>query len=45
MVEAKNLGIPLVERCDFLGELTKSFENTIGVSGTHGLHLWFLYVF
>lgn len=36
MVEAKNLGIPLVERCDFLGELTKSFENTIGVSGTHG---------
>lgn len=36
MVEAKNLNIPLIERCDFLGELTKAFENTIGISGTHG---------
>jgi UDP-N-acetylmuramate--alanine ligase len=36
MVEAKNNQIPLIERCDFLGELTKSFSNTIGVSGTHG---------
>lgn len=36
MLEAKNLNIPIIERCDFLGELTKCFENTIGVSGTHG---------
>lgn len=36
MVEARKLNIPLIERCDFLGELTKAFENTIGVSGTHG---------
>ena len=36
LVEAKKLGIPAIERCDFLGELTKSFSNTIGVSGTHG---------
>ena len=36
MVRARELGIPIIERCDFLGELTKSFENTIGVSGTHG---------
>lgn len=33
---AKKLSIPLIERCDFLGELTKSFGNTIGISGTHG---------
>lgn len=36
MVEANRLQIPLVERCDFLGELTKSFGTTIGISGTHG---------
>lgn len=36
MVEARNLNIPLIERCDFLGELTKAFHDTIGVSGTHG---------
>ena len=36
MVEARNLNIPLIERSDFLGELTKAFENTIGISGTHG---------
>lgn len=36
MVEARKLNIPLIERSDFLGELTKAFENTIGVSGTHG---------
>lgn len=34
--EAEKLHIPLVERCDFLGELTKAFSTTIGVSGTHG---------
>lgn len=36
MLEARNLNIPLIERSDFLGELTKAFENTIGISGTHG---------
>lgn len=36
MIEAKNLNIPLIERCDFLGELTKAFDTTIGISGTHG---------
>ena len=33
---AKELGIPTVERSTFLGELTKAYEDTIGISGTHG---------
>ena len=36
MIKAKELNIATIERCDFLGMLTKAFENTIGVSGTHG---------
>ncbi len=36
LVKARKLHIPTVERADFLGEITKSFENTICVSGTHG---------
>lgn len=36
MVEAHRLQIPMIERCDFLGELTKSFSDTIGIAGTHG---------
>ncbi len=36
LVEAHNLGIPAVERADFVGYLTRSYENTIGISGTHG---------
>jgi len=36
LVEAKKRNIPTIERCDFLGELTKSFNDTIGISGTHG---------
>ena len=36
LVKAKELGIPMVERGNFLGELTKLFKDTIGVSGTHG---------
>ena len=36
MVVAKNLNIPTIERADFLGELTRSFEDTICISGTHG---------
>ena len=36
MLEAKKLNIPTIERCDFLGLLTKAFNDTIGISGTHG---------
>lgn len=36
LTKAKALGIPIVERADFLGELTKYYRNTICVSGTHG---------
>ena len=36
LVHAKELGIPLIERSDFLGELTRCYENTIAISGTHG---------
>lgn len=34
--KAKRLGIPTIERADFLGELTRCFEDTIAISGTHG---------
>ena len=36
LMEAKELGIPIVERADFLGEITKYYRNTICISGTHG---------
>ena len=36
MVKAKQLGIPTIERADFLGKITSCFEDTICVSGTHG---------
>ena len=36
LVKAKELGIPIVERGEFLGEITKLFKDTIGVAGTHG---------
>ena len=36
LVHAKELNIPIMERGMFLGELTKLFKDTIGVSGTHG---------
>lgn len=36
ILEAKKLNIPTIERADFLGELTKSFKDTICISGTHG---------
>ena len=36
MIEAKNKNIKMMERGEFLGELTKLFPNTIGVAGTHG---------
>ena len=35
-VEAKRRNIPMIERGEFLGELTKLFKYTIGISGTHG---------
>ena len=36
LVRAKELGIPTVERKEFLGAITRAFRNTICVSGTHG---------
>ncbi len=36
LVRARELDIPMVERGNFLGELTKLFKDTIGVAGTHG---------
>ena len=34
--KARELGIPTIERGPFLGELTRSFRNTISIAGTHG---------
>lgn len=34
--KAESMHIPTVERADFLGIITKAFNNTICVSGTHG---------
>ena len=36
LVRAKDLGIPTMERADFLGLITKIFDDTICISGTHG---------
>jgi len=36
LVHAKELNIPTMERGEFLGELTKLFNETIGIAGTHG---------
>jgi UDP-N-acetylmuramate--alanine ligase len=36
LVRAKELGIPTIERADFLGEITKQYSKTIAISGTHG---------
>ena len=36
LVEAKALGIPTMERAEFLGLITKKYSDTICVSGTHG---------
>lgn len=33
---AKEENIEIIERCDFVGYLTKIFSNTIGIAGTHG---------
>lgn len=36
LLAAKQYNIPIVERADFVGYITKIFHNTIGISGTHG---------
>ena len=36
LIEARNMKIPTIERSDFVGYLTRVYENTIGISGTHG---------
>ena len=36
MLEAKRLQIPTIERADFLGNLTRCYQDTICISGTHG---------
>ena len=36
IVEAKRLGIKIMERGELLGLLTEKFKDTIGVAGTHG---------
>ena len=36
LVTAKLKNIPIIERADFLGELTRCYQDTITVSGTHG---------
>lgn len=36
LVAAKQLGIPIMERCDLLGIITRKFNQMIGVCGTHG---------
>ena len=36
LIRARELNIPIIERGTFLGIITKSFKDTICVSGTHG---------
>ena len=36
ILEAKRLNIETIERADFLGEITRCFNDTICISGTHG---------
>jgi UDP-N-acetylmuramate--alanine ligase len=36
LLRARALGIPTINRADFLGELMRDFEISIAVSGTHG---------
>ena len=36
LVRARELNIPLVDRGNFLGKISKAFHNSICVSGTHG---------
>ncbi len=36
LIEAKNNNIKVIERCDFVGYLTRIYKDTIGIAGTHG---------
>ena len=36
LICAKTNNIPIVERADFVGFLTRVYDNTIGIAGTHG---------
>lgn len=36
MAGAKELGLPLIDRAEFLGALMREYDNAIGISGTHG---------
>lgn len=36
LMQARELGIPCIERGAFLGDITRSFRNTLAVAGTHG---------
>lgn len=36
IVWAKQFNKPLIERADFLGEIAKTYKQTIAISGTHG---------
>lgn len=36
MKKAREMDIPMMERADFLGTLTKAYEKTIAIAGTHG---------
>lgn len=36
LIEAKRKNIKIYERAKFLGELTKKYNNCIGIAGTHG---------
>lgn len=36
ILEARRLGLPLIERAEMLGELYELFQNRLSVTGTHG---------
>ncbi len=36
LVTAKANNIPIIERADFLGEITRCYQDTITIAGTHG---------
>ena len=36
MAGAKELGIHLIDRAEFLGALMREYKNAVGISGTHG---------
>ena len=36
LLKAKELNIPIIERGEFLGQITRLFKDNIGIAGTHG---------